>query len=112
MKCQRQGTRSTKTLKTIIKKEEEEPIPELRSHIQTPENATNQTNPITPKQPKAKKMKDMYIKIHNASDTMHTDQTGCFPATSTAGNKYIMMLVKVERNYINAEPMKDRTHDQ
>jgi hypothetical protein len=40
---------------------------------------------------------------------MHTDQSGCFPATSSAGTKYIMTLVKVDGNYINAEPMKDRT---
>ncbi len=40
---------------------------------------------------------------------MHTDQSDLFPATSSAGNKYIMMLVVVDGNYINAEPMKDRT---
>jgi hypothetical protein len=54
-------------------------------------------------------MKDIYIKIHNKSDTMHTDQSGRFPATSSAGNKYIMTLIKVDGNYIDAEPMKDRT---
>ncbi len=109
MKRHHQGTCSTKTLKKIIKEEEEEPIPELGTHTQTPENATNQTNPITPKQPKAKKMKNVYIKIHNVSDTMHTDQRGHFPAISSAGNKYIMRLVKVHRNCIDEEPMKDRT---
>ena len=50
-------------------------------------------------------MKDLYIKIHNASDTMHTDQSVHFPATSSAGNKYIMTLVKVDGNYIDAEPL-------
>jgi hypothetical protein len=54
-------------------------------------------------------MKDIYIKIHNASDTIHTDQSSCFPATSSTGNKYIMALVKVDGNCIDAEPMKDRT---
>jgi hypothetical protein len=49
MKRQHQGTCSTKTLEKIIKEEEEEPIPELGTHTQTPENATNQTNLITPK---------------------------------------------------------------
>jgi hypothetical protein len=109
MKRERQGTRSTKKLATIIGEEEEEPIPELGTHMQTPKNTTNQTNPITPKQPKAKKMKDIYIKIHNASDIMNTDQSGRFPATSSAGNKYIMTLVEVDGNYIDAEPMKDRS---
>jgi hypothetical protein len=56
-----------------------------------------------------KKMHDVYIKIHNVTETMHTDQTGRFPATSTRGNQYIMVLVEVDGNYIDAEPMKNRT---
>jgi hypothetical protein len=55
-----------------------------------------------------KKMKDVYIKIHNASKTMHSDQTGCFPATSSKGNQYIIVLVEVDGNYIDAEPMKNK----
>jgi hypothetical protein len=58
---------------------------------------------------KTKKMHDVYIKIHNATETMHTDQTGRFPATSNRGNQYIMVLVEVDGNYIDAEPMKNRT---
>jgi hypothetical protein len=83
MKRQCQGTGSIKKLKTIIEEGEEEPIPELGSHTQTPENTANQANQINPKQPKAKKMKDVYIKFHNTSDTMHTDQLCCFPTTSS-----------------------------
>ncbi len=56
-----------------------------------------------------KKMHDVYIKIHNASNTMHSDQTGCFPATSSSSNQYIMVLVEVDENYIDAEPMKNRS---
>jgi len=56
-----------------------------------------------------KKMHDVYIKIHNVTETMHTDQTGRFPATSSKGNQYIMVLVEVDGNYIDAEPMKNRT---
>jgi hypothetical protein len=56
-----------------------------------------------------KKMHDVYIKIHDASDTMHSDQTGCFPATSSSGNQYIMVLVEVDGNYIDAKPMKNRS---
>jgi hypothetical protein len=40
---------------------------------------------------------------------MHTDQTGGFPANSSSGNKYIMVLVELDGNYIGAEPMKDLT---
>jgi hypothetical protein len=46
------------------------------------------------------KKHDIYLKIHNATDTMHTNQTGCFPATPSLGNKYIMVLVKVDGNYM------------
>jgi hypothetical protein len=42
-------------------------------------------------------------------ETMHTDQPGQFPATSSSRNQYIMVLVKVNGNYINAEPMRNRT---
>ncbi len=54
-------------------------------------------------------MKDVYIKIHNASKTMHSDQMGHFPATSNKGNQYIMVLVEVDGNYIDTEPMKNKT---
>jgi hypothetical protein len=54
-------------------------------------------------------MRDVYIKIHNESDTMHTDQTGRFPATSSIGNKYIMTLVEGDGNYVDTEPMKNRS---
>ena len=40
---------------------------------------------------------------------MHTDQTGWFPATSNKGNQYIMVLVEVGGNFIDAEPMKNRS---
>jgi hypothetical protein len=40
---------------------------------------------------------------------MHSNQTGCFPTTSSKGNKYIMVLVKVNGNYINPEPTKNKS---
>jgi hypothetical protein len=66
------------------------------------QDVTETTLPALPKK------KDVYIKIHNATETMHSDQTGCFPVTSSRGNKYIMVLVKVDGNYIDAEPMKNK----
>jgi hypothetical protein len=59
--------------------------------------------------PALQKMKDIYIKIHNATETMHSDQTGHFPATSSRGNKYIMVLVEVNGNYIDAERMNNKS---
>ena len=74
----------------------------VRSTKQTVNNE-QRTTPYT------KKMHDVYIKIHNAMETIHTDQTGCFPATSARRNQYIMVLVEVDGNYIDAGPMKNRT---
>ncbi len=63
-------------------------------------------------EPTLPKKKDVYVKIHNVSDTMHFDQTGQFPATSSRGNKYIMVLVEVDGNYIDAEPMKSKSEGE
>jgi hypothetical protein len=38
-----------------------------------------------------------------------TDQTGCFPITSSHGNKYIMVLYDYDSNVILAEPLKSRS---
>jgi hypothetical protein len=65
--------------------------------------------PVKDKQrtiPNAKKMHDVYIKIHNVTETMHIDQTSRFPATSTRGNQYIMVLVEVDGNH------RRRTHEE
>jgi hypothetical protein len=37
------------------------------------------------------------------------DQTGGFPVTSSCGNKYVMVMCKVDGNYINGKPMKSKT---
>ncbi len=55
------------------------------------------------------KKNDVYIKIFNARDTIHTDQTGNLPVTSSRGNKLVMVLVNVDGNYIDAEPVKDHS---
>ena len=83
MKQQRQGVRS----------------------IRTPEEEESNA-PALPKK------KDVYVKIHNTSETMHSDQTGRFPATSSRGNKYIMVLVEVDGNYIDTEPMKSKSEGE
>jgi hypothetical protein len=69
------------------------------------ENESTREKPTT----REKKMHDVYIEIHNVSNTMHSDQTGCFPATLSSGNQYIMVLVEVNGNYIDAEPIKNRS---
>jgi hypothetical protein len=83
VKKQRQGVRSTRTKEKP--KDDDEFV----------------TSPF-------RKSRDVYVKIHNAGETMHSDQTGRFPATSSRGNQYVMVLVEVDGNYIDAEPLKSK----
>jgi hypothetical protein len=75
----------------------------MRTKIDSNKEGTHQNK--TP----LKKMQDVYIQIHNASETMHTNQSGRFPATLSKGNQYIMVLVEVDSNYINTKPMKNKS---
>ena len=59
--------------------------------------------------PNIPKVKDIYIKVHNTTKIIHTNQTGRFPAISSKGNQYIMILVEVDGNFIDAEPMKNQS---
>jgi hypothetical protein len=54
--------------KQLLKRREEESIPELGTHTEAPETTINHTSPTTLTKLKANKMRDVYIKIHNASD--------------------------------------------
>jgi hypothetical protein len=40
--------------------------------------------------------------------SMLSDQTGKFPITSARGNKYIMVVVELDGNYIDGEPIQSR----
>jgi hypothetical protein len=106
MKKQHQNLRSTKIK---IKPNKDEPVPDLGNHEDIPTNAANPSTVNNQQKAKPKKMCDMFIQIHNPTDTAHSDQTGRFPVTSSSGNKYIMVLVKVDGNFIDAEPMKNKT---
>jgi hypothetical protein len=55
------------------------------------------------------KLRDVYIKIYLAGNTVYSHQTGRFPAMSSSGNKCIMVLDEIDRNYIGSEPMKNKT---
>ncbi len=102
MKKQRQGVQSTK----VKEDEQEEEIQDLGTYTDEPTNHTIQINTHAPK---PKRMNDVYIKTHNASKNMHRDFTGRFPAISSRGNQYIIVLVEVDGNYIDAELMNNKT---
>ena len=55
------------------------------------------------------KKHDILIMVYNAKATMYLDQTGMFPAVSSEGNKYVMVLHDVDSNLLWAEPMKNQT---
>ena len=68
-----------------------------------PGNTVAEVDPGPPK-----KMRDIFIKIYNSGE-MHSNQTGRFPATSSKGNQFIMVSVEVDGNYIDAEPIKNKS---
>jgi hypothetical protein len=56
-----------------------------------------------------KKHKDVYLRVFNATKkAMYSDQTGKFPITSARGNKYIMVAVELDGNYIDAEQIQSK----
>ena len=55
------------------------------------------------------KHKDVYLRTFDATKKqMYSNQTGKFPITSAQGNKYIMVAVELDGNYIDAEPIQSR----
>jgi hypothetical protein len=102
MKKQHQGVWSTK----VNEDEQEEELPDLGTYKDEP---TNHTIQMITHAPKPKRMNDVYIKIHNTSKTMHSNFNGRFPAISSRGNQYIMVLVEVNGNYIDLNRLKNKT---
>jgi len=59
-----------------------------------------------------KKVQDIYTETYHVRETMFSDQTGQFPTRSQCGNKYIMVMVEIDRNAILVEPMKSRKDEE
>lgn len=85
MKKQRQNVRSTKIKVLTVQSDE----PKEENQRQQP--------------------REVYIKIYNAHDTIYTNQTGQMPIVSNRGNCLVMVILEVNSNYIDAEPLKDST---
>jgi hypothetical protein len=49
----------------------------------------------------------MLVKVINAHRMLYSDQTGRFPVQSSRGHKLLMIIYKVNGNYINTEPVID-----
>ena len=52
---------------------------------------------------------DVYLCVYGAiKKTMCTNQTGYFPVISRWGHKYVMLAIKLDGNYIDAECIKSQ----
>jgi hypothetical protein len=58
------------------------------------------------------KLSDIFVRIKDLSDTIQSDQTGSFPYTSQGGNRYIMVAIHLNKNYIFSKQMKNRTEEE
>ena len=59
------------------------------------------------KQQPGVKHKDVYLIVFDATKKlMFSDQTGRFPITSACGNKYIMVAVELDGNYIDGKQLR------
>ena len=83
MKRQRKGVRSTNEIKF--------------------EPGTGDT---PPKLVPIRKLNNIFVKIYELSETIHTEQTGAFPVTSQQEYGYIMVGIHIDANYIFYESMK------
>jgi hypothetical protein len=57
----------------------------------------------------AKRFNDIFVRVKDLAESIHSDQTGAFPYTSQRGNRYVMVAIHLDANYIFNEPMKNRT---
>ena len=53
-------------------------------------------------------VRDVYTRVYDVRNTVFSDQIGQFPTRSQRGNKYIMVMVKIDSNAILVEPLKSR----
>jgi hypothetical protein len=58
------------------------------------------------------KTHEAFFRIEDLSDLIHTNQTGAFPFTSQCGNRYIMVAIHLDANYIFVKPMRSRSKEE
>jgi hypothetical protein len=58
------------------------------------------------------KTHEVFIRIEDLSNSIHTNQTGAFSFTSQQGNRYIMVAIHLNANYIFVEPMRSRSKEE
>jgi hypothetical protein len=55
---------------------------------------------------------NMFIKVVDLSDTIHSNLTGAFPFALQCSNRYIMVVIHINSNYIFCKPMKNKTESK
>ncbi len=58
------------------------------------------------------KTHEAFFRIEDLSNLIHTNQMGRFPFTSQRGNRYIMVVIHLNTNYIIVEPMRIRSKEE
>jgi hypothetical protein len=48
----------------------------------------------------------VYMLIHNITDQIFMDQTGCFPVISNQGHAYLVIFYVYEANFVSSVPIK------
>ncbi len=99
MKGQRQGIHSTKQ-KALDHLVESEKLVKIKVEPGTEE--------VLP----AKRHSDIFVRIKDLAESIHSDQTGAFSYTSQQGNRYVVMAIHLDANHIVCEPMKNRSEDE
>jgi hypothetical protein len=66
-------------------------------------------SPDTPTPPPHESKRDKLICIYGLKETMYSNQMGLFPQVSHLGNKYIMVIHKIDSNYLWVEALKNIT---
>ena len=96
------------TTKAVTKYFPESEEQQCRLWVQSTKEQDKNTHINTVNSPQTR-TRDICIKIKNIKQLMNIDQRGKFPIKSNQGNRYIMVLCKIDGKLIMVKPMKYRT---
>jgi hypothetical protein len=99
MKGQHQGIRSTKQ-KALDHLVESDKIVKIK------------VEPGTEVPLPAKRFNDIFVCLEDLAESIHSDQTAAFLYTSQRGNRYVMIAIHLDGNYIFCESIKNRTEGE
>jgi hypothetical protein len=55
---------------------------------------------------------EAFFRIEGLSESIQTNQMGAFPFTAQQGNRYYMVAIHLNTNYIFVEPMQSRSKEE